>query len=115
MRAEKILETIGGTPHVRINRLYPSRVEVWMKLERANPGGSIKDRIARYRTARGVIGAGTSGATRSTPQGSPPDSATRPERADGHALVVGGSRQPRRGSKAVAEATAKAEHLAIQP
>jgi len=51
MRAHNILETIGGTPHVRINRLFPSRVEVWMKLERANQGGSIKDRIARYRTA----------------------------------------------------------------
>lgn len=44
MRASNILETIGNTPHVRINRLYPGR-EVWMKLERANPGGSIKDRI----------------------------------------------------------------------
>ena len=44
MRANNILETIGNTPHVRINRLYPGR-EVWMKLERANPGGSIKDRI----------------------------------------------------------------------
>lgn len=46
MKAASILETIGNTPHVRINRLYPSRVEVHMKLERANPGGSIKDRIA---------------------------------------------------------------------
>lgn len=46
MRANNILETIGNTPHVRINRLYPSTVEVWSKLERANPGGSIKDRIA---------------------------------------------------------------------
>ncbi len=45
MRANSILETIGNTPHVRLNRLFPSRVEVWMKLERANPGGSIKDRI----------------------------------------------------------------------
>ena len=45
MRAESILETIGDTPHVRINRLYGKRVEVWVKLERANPGGSIKDRI----------------------------------------------------------------------
>jgi cysteine synthase A len=44
MRANNILETIGNTPHVRLNRLYPDR-EVWMKLERANPGGSIKDRI----------------------------------------------------------------------
>ncbi|MCS6773257.1 MAG: cysteine synthase A [Anaerolineae bacterium] len=46
MRANTILETIGNTPHVRINRLFGSDHEVWMKLERANPGGSIKDRIA---------------------------------------------------------------------
>jgi cysteine synthase A len=46
VRANDILETIGNTPHVRINRLYPEEYEVWMKLERANPGGSIKDRIA---------------------------------------------------------------------
>ncbi len=47
MRAQTILETIGNTPHVRINRLFKDRhVEVWMKLERANPGASIKDRIA---------------------------------------------------------------------
>ncbi len=45
MKANNILETIGRTPHVRINRLYPAGVEVWLKLERANPGGSIKDRI----------------------------------------------------------------------
>ena len=45
MRVNTILQTIGNTPHVRINRLFGSRVEVWMKLERANPGGSIKDRI----------------------------------------------------------------------
>jgi cysteine synthase A len=45
MRAENILETIGNTPHVKINRLYDPRVQVWLKLERANPGGSIKDRI----------------------------------------------------------------------
>lgn len=45
MRANSILETIGNTPHVRINRLFPDTHEVWMKLERANPGGSIKDRI----------------------------------------------------------------------
>jgi len=46
MRANNILETIGNTPHVRINRLFGSSHEVWLKLERANPGGSIKDRIA---------------------------------------------------------------------
>ena len=46
MKASNILETIGNTPHVRINRLFADRkVEIWMKLERANPGGSIKDRI----------------------------------------------------------------------
>ncbi len=46
MKARNILETIGNTPHVKINRLFENRrVEVWMKLERANPGGSIKDRI----------------------------------------------------------------------
>ena len=46
MKANNILETIGNTPHVRINRLFGSQHEVWLKLERANPGGSIKDRIA---------------------------------------------------------------------
>ena len=46
MRAANILETIGNTPVVRINRLFGDRAEVWMKSERANPGGSIKDRIA---------------------------------------------------------------------
>jgi cysteine synthase A len=46
MKATTILDTIGNTPHVRINHLFPSTHEVWFKLERANPGGSIKDRIA---------------------------------------------------------------------
>lgn len=46
MKANNILETIGHTPHVRINRLFGDTHEVWIKLERANPGGSIKDRIA---------------------------------------------------------------------
>lgn len=46
MKAENILGTIGNTPHVRVNKLFPSNIEVWTKLERANPGGSIKDRIA---------------------------------------------------------------------
>jgi cysteine synthase A len=45
MKANSILDTIGSTPHVRINRLFDKKVEVWLKLERANPGGSIKDRI----------------------------------------------------------------------
>ena len=44
MKAQNILETIGGTPHLRINRLYGSDHEIDTKLERANPGGSIKDR-----------------------------------------------------------------------
>lgn len=46
MKANNILELIGNTPHVKINRLYPSDYEVWMKLEKNNPGASIKDRIA---------------------------------------------------------------------
>jgi len=46
MKAANILETIGNTPHVRINHLFPPTHEVWLKLERFNPGGSIKDRIA---------------------------------------------------------------------
>jgi cysteine synthase A len=46
MKAATILDTIGNTPVVRINRLFGDRAEVWIKQERANPGGSIKDRIA---------------------------------------------------------------------
>ena len=46
MKADNILQTIGRTPHVRINRLFAPPAQVWLKLERANPGGSIKDRIA---------------------------------------------------------------------
>jgi cysteine synthase len=46
MRANTILDTIGNTPHVKLQRLYGPKANVWMKLERANPGGSIKDRIA---------------------------------------------------------------------
>jgi cysteine synthase A len=46
MRVQTILETIGNTPHVRINKMFDSHYEVWYKLERFNPGGSIKDRIA---------------------------------------------------------------------
>ncbi|MBK1713045.1 cysteine synthase A [Rubrivivax gelatinosus] len=46
MRADNVLATIGNTPHVRINRLFGATHEVWVKCERANPGGSIKDRIA---------------------------------------------------------------------
>ena len=46
MRAKNILETIGNTPVVQINKLYGNSKEVWIKLERSNPGNSIKDRIA---------------------------------------------------------------------
>jgi cysteine synthase A len=45
MKANSVLETIGGTPHIRVSRLFPD-AEVWIKSERTNPGGSIKDRIA---------------------------------------------------------------------
>ena len=45
MKANTILDTIGDTPHVRVARLFPD-AEVWIKSERSNPGGSIKDRIA---------------------------------------------------------------------
>jgi cysteine synthase A len=46
MKAANILETIGNTPHVRVNRLFGDGAEVWIKQERVNPGASIKDRIA---------------------------------------------------------------------
>jgi cysteine synthase len=47
MKAQNILQTIGGTPHIRINRLFAdASQQVWIKSERSNPGGSIKDRIA---------------------------------------------------------------------
>lgn len=46
MKANNILKTIGNTSHLKINRLFGDEVEVWIKLERENPGGSIKDRIA---------------------------------------------------------------------
>lgn len=46
MKANNILETVGNTPHLKINRLYDKIYDVWIKLERSNPGGSIKDRIA---------------------------------------------------------------------
>ncbi len=63
MKANSILDTIGNTPHVRLNRLYGPGQSVYMKLERANPGGSIKDRIAlsmiEDAEKRGAIKAGT--------------------------------------------------------
>ncbi|RZM32687.1 MAG: pyridoxal-phosphate dependent enzyme, partial [Sphingomonas sp.] len=45
MKVNSILDTIGNTPHVRLSKLFPES-EVWVKSERSNPGGSIKDRIA---------------------------------------------------------------------
>lgn len=63
MKFGNILETIGNTPHVRINRLFPKDYIVYAKLERTNPGGSIKDRIAlsmiEDAEARGLIGPGS--------------------------------------------------------
>jgi cysteine synthase A len=65
VKAANILETIGDTPHIRLNRLFADRpqVEVWMKAERANPGGSIKDRIAlsmiEDAERRGLLGPGS--------------------------------------------------------
>lgn len=46
MKADNVLQTIGNTPHIRINRLFGDTHQVWIKSERSNPGGSIKDRIA---------------------------------------------------------------------
>ncbi len=46
MKVDSILQTIGNTPHVRVNRLFGAGAQVWIKSERSNPGGSIKDRIA---------------------------------------------------------------------
>ncbi len=63
MKADNILEVIGNTPEVRLRRLFGDRVQVWMKLERQNPGGSIKDRIAlsmiEDAEARGVLHPGS--------------------------------------------------------
>jgi cysteine synthase A len=63
MKYTNILESIGNTPHVLLNNLYPRRIEVWLKLERQNPAGSIKDRIALAMVEdaerRGVLKPGT--------------------------------------------------------
>jgi cysteine synthase A len=63
MRIDSILQSIGDTPHVRLRRLFGDTHEVWMKLERANPGGSIKDRIAlsmiEDAERRGILGEGS--------------------------------------------------------
>jgi cysteine synthase A len=45
MKYNTVLDVIGNTPHIRLSRLFPEQ-EVWLKLERQNPGGSLKDRIA---------------------------------------------------------------------
>lgn len=61
MKYNNILETIGNTPHIRLSRLFPDH-EVWIKLEKQNPGGSIKDRIAlamiEDAEAKGLLKAG---------------------------------------------------------
>lgn len=46
MKANSVLDVIGNTPHLKINRLFGNNHQVWIKLEKQNPGGSIKDRIA---------------------------------------------------------------------
>ena len=62
MTFKSVLETIGNTPHIRLSRLFPE-TEVWIKSERSNPGGSIKDRIAlamiEAAEARGELGPGS--------------------------------------------------------
>lgn len=62
MKAQTILDLIGNTPHLRLRKLFPASHEVWMKLERSNPGASIKDRIAKAMIEdaekRGVLKAG---------------------------------------------------------
>lgn len=62
MKYNNILETIGNTPHIRLSRLFPDH-EVWIKLEKQNPGGSIKDRIAlamiEDAEAKGLLKAGS--------------------------------------------------------
>ncbi len=63
MRVNSILDTIGNTPHLRLNKLFGDTHEVWVKLERANPGASIKDRIAKQLVedaeARGLLKPGS--------------------------------------------------------
>lgn len=63
MKAQTILDTIGRTPHVKINKLFPDNLNVWIKLEKQNPGGSLKDRIAlamiEDAEAKGIINKNT--------------------------------------------------------
>ena len=54
MKVDNILQTIGNTPHIRINRIFGPDAKVWFKSERANPGGSIKDRIALAMVRQGL-------------------------------------------------------------
>ena len=63
MKAANILETIGDTPRIRVNRLSGSAHSVWIKSEPANPGGSIKDRIglAMVAAVKGQAAAGDAG------------------------------------------------------
>lgn len=62
MKADSILDLIGNTPHLKINRLFGSSISVWIKLEKFNPGASIKDRISLAMVndaeARGVLAPG---------------------------------------------------------
>lgn len=62
MNVNNILQTIGNTPHVKINKIFPKNINVWLKLENNNPGSSIKDRIAlamiEDAEAKGLLKAG---------------------------------------------------------
>ncbi|MEN9544293.1 MAG: cysteine synthase, partial [Pseudomonadota bacterium] len=49
MKAISVLDTVGNTPHIRLNRLFGAHTEVWITSERSTPGGSSKDRIALSR------------------------------------------------------------------
>lgn len=63
MKALSILDTVGDTPHIKINNIFPDDINVWIKLEKQNPGGSLKDRIAlamiEDAEARGLINKNT--------------------------------------------------------
>jgi len=63
MKIENILDSIGNTPHLHLHRLFPGAGQVWIKLEKTNPGGSIKDRIAwsmvRDAEEEGLLGPGS--------------------------------------------------------
>ncbi len=63
MKLNNILESIGNTPHLKINNIYPKNIDVWVKLEKANPSSSIKDRVAlamiEDAEKKGILKAGT--------------------------------------------------------